>query len=142
MKNYIVCLKVAGAFLLGTLLSPSVYAQGSPAENLERSAKQDLQRIVQQTGATIQAPAQTPHQGTTTSTQPAGKTIAAAGAPEKVAIYVDGIELWRSVYSAVAIQEQIFRGPWATRPSNYLINDSPLGCCFTADLSCSGRNDV
>ena len=52
--------------------------------------------------------------------------IAAAGAPEKVAIYVDGIELWRSVYSAVAIREQILRGPWATRPSNYLINDSPL----------------
>ena len=126
MKNYIVRLKVAGAFLLGTLLSPSVHAQDSPADNLERKTKQDFQRIVQQTGVTIQVPAQTPPQGTTTSTQPAGKTIAAAGEPEKVAIYVDGIELWRSVYSAVAIREQILRGPWATRPSNYLINDSPL----------------
>lgn len=97
MKNYIVCLKVAGAFLLGTLLSPSVYAQDSPADNLERKPKQDFQRIVQQTGVTIQAPAQTPPQGTTTPTQPAGKTIAAADDPEKVAIYVDGIEIWRSI---------------------------------------------
>jgi hypothetical protein len=133
MKNYIVCLKVAGAFLLGTLLSPSVHAQDSPADNLERKAKRDFQRIVQQTGVTIQAPAQTPPQGTTTPTQPAGKTIAAAGDPEKVAIYVDGIELWMSVYS-VAIREQILLGPWATRPSNYLINDSPLDAALRQSI--------